>query len=372
MSRETLYEIACEMLRTTNVFPNEVSELNYASAWGEENISLLGCVETETKKRDHRFRGKSDENLQTAYNCIALAMVVYLESYPAVFSFKQQTKENFVTWLKKIKDFYDIKDETASKELEIGKNERDTGVAILKLLHARDGVTYDDIKDGLGKITPRAIQKDLIKLSPSLYKGEGTPDVPFRLGGQPLLAEIELMNPEVYSAKEKRFRTLNTIHPLVLQENIMQLATLLKALSQQYYKENDQDDICRIIGVDIWSQMSEYAREKIINYFAFDDKVLEDFIFEISNPCPDDHGVYRTERELLQEIEMPVKQALSYLMKAPGRTGTVKLVNGKHVVVKEVYPTTLTDGTKAYRVVDENGASITLKRSEIEDISIRR
>lgn len=371
MARETLYEIAFEMLQTTNVFPKDISELSYASTWEEENISLLRCVETETKK-NHRLRGKSIDNLQIAYDCIASAMVVYLDGYPAVYSFKQQVKKSFLEWLSNIQELYDIGDNTASEALNTGKSERDTGVAMLKLLHDREGITYDEIKDGLGEISYRAIQKDLIKLSPSLYKGNGTPDVPFRLGGQPLIAKVEQMNPNENRAKFKRFRTLNSIHPLVLQENIVQIATLLKALSRQYFNEQEQDDVCRIIGVDIWSQMSEYAREKIINYYAFDDVVLADFIFEISNPCPDDHGIYRTEKEMLQEVELSVNQALPYLMKAPGRTGVIKLTSGKHIVAKKIDQTMLPDGTNAYCVTDESGVITTLKRFEIDDISVLR
>lgn len=372
MSRESLLVIASEMLHQTNVFPKDVSELKYASPWQEEDITLLGCLKLETQKYDHRFRGKSERNLQTAYRCIAAAMVVYLESYPAVFSFKQQTKELFRNWLIKIRQAYAIADTTEPAELMIGTKERDTGIAMLRLLHARSGVTYEEIEHSFGgNIGRRAIQKDFVKISPSLYTGDGEPDVPFRLGGQPLLANIELVDPAETRAEYKRFRTLNSVHPLVLLENIMQLATLLKALSHQYYDQ--ADDVSRIIAVDIWSQMSKYARAKIIDYYTFDDVVLEDFIFEINNPCPDDHAcVYHTEKELLQEIEMPIDQALPYLMKVSGRTGTIKLISGGRIVAHQILPMTLSDGTKAYRVIDKEGNTTILTREQIEDVIIHR
>lgn len=371
MRRESLFDIAYEMLLQTNIFPKDITELSYISTWQEEDITLLGCVEAETKKYDHRLRGKSERNLQNAYRCIAAAMVIYLESYPAVFSFKQQTKENFRLWLKKIQQSYSISNVSEPDELIVGTKERDTGIAMLKLLQARQGVTYEEIKDGLGGISERAIQKDLIKISPSLYTGEGEPDVPFRLGGQPLFADIELVDSKETRAKHKRFRTLNSVHPLVLQENIMQLATLLKALAYQYYDK--EDDVSRILAVDIWSQMSEYARQKIINYYAFDDIALEDLISEINNPCPDGHAcVYRAEKELLQEIEMPIDQALPYLMKVAGRTGIIKLVSGASIIVKYIVPITLKDGTKAYDVVDCDGNATVLARDLIEDVIIRR
>ena len=368
MSRESLFIIATEMLEKTNVFPRSVTELKYSSTWKDEEITLLSCVEAETKKYDHRFRGKSERNLQTAYNCVARGMVAYLESYPAVFSFKQQAKENFVAWLKKMSQMYAVADAPIPDELVIGTKELDTGVAMIKLLHAREGVTYEELKRGLGGISERAIQKDLIKISPSLYSGGGKPDVPFRIGGQPLLADVVLVDRNETSAEKKRFRTLNSVHPLVLQENIMQLATLLKALAAQYFDQ--EDDVSRIIAVDIWSQMSPYARKKIIDFYSFNDLKLADFIFEIDDPCPDDHGVFHTEKELLQEIEMPVDMALPYLMKVSGRTGTIKLTTGDHIVVKEIYPTTLSDGSNAYRIIDDTGKTLILTKDNIEDVLI--
>ena len=153
------------MLQRTNVFPKDVSELKYASAWHEEDISLLGCVEDEIKKYNHRFRGRSERNLQIVYRCIGAAMAVYIESYPAAFSFKQQTKEFFLLWLEKIRHAYAIEDASIPDELVIGTKEKDTGIAMLKLLHSRAGVTYEELKDGLGGITERAIQKDLVKIT---------------------------------------------------------------------------------------------------------------------------------------------------------------------------------------------------------------
>lgn len=370
MSGESLLTIATEMLQETNVFPKAVSELKYSCRWEEEEVSLLGYVENRTRKHNHRFRGKSERNILLAYKCIADAMVLYLESYPGVFSFKQQTKENFVIWLKKIQQLYSLTDNDAPipSQLTDGTKDRDSGIAMLKLLHTRDGVTYEEMRKSLDRHSDRSIQKDLIKISPSLYKGDGQPDVPFRLGGQPILAEVELVDPNEYRANNKRFRTLNTVHPLVLQENIMQLATLLKALAHQYFDQ--EDDLGRIIAVDIWSQMSEYARQKIISYYAFDDETLSDLISEIDNPCPDNHGVYRTEKELQKEIEMPVDQALPYLMKVRGRTGSIKLTSGKHIIVKEIYPATMVDGRKAYKVINDAGTVTLLSKEEIEDVII--
>jgi hypothetical protein len=192
MSGETLYSIAYEMLNKTNVFKKDVSEIKYTNSIQEE-ISLLSCVKNEISKHNTGFCNKTEENIQLAYNCIAWAMPVYLESYPAVYSFKQQVKIKFNDWLNLICTEYKIKDESASAEIKVTKAEKDTGIAMLKLLHSREGVTYEKLQDELG-ITDRGVQKDLVKISPSLYAGPDMPYEPLRLGGQPIHAEISLVD----------------------------------------------------------------------------------------------------------------------------------------------------------------------------------
>ena len=60
----------------------------------------------------------------------------------------------------------------------------------------------------------------------------------------------------------------------------------------------------------------------MIDHFAFDDQDLAEFIEILDDECPDDHAcVYHTEREMLGKIEMPIGQALEFLMKAGNRAG---------------------------------------------------
>lgn len=363
MSGETIFAIACEMLQTTNIFSKKVSEIRYANNQHEE-VCLLDLVEKEINRYNHRLRGKTEHNLQCAYDAIAKAMPKYIDNgYSAPFSFKQRTKGNFAAWLKRIGESYTVSNAYIPEELTA--DEEDTGIAMLKLLHAREGVTYEEIADELG-IGERAIQKDLVKLSPSLYSGDKKPYPPFRLGGQPLLAEIELIQ-QGKSASEKRFRTMNSVHPLVLQENIMQLGTILGALCHQYH--DYEDELSPLIAIDIWSQMSEYAREKVKTYYAFDNQDLKHFIDMLEDECPDDHVCgYHTERELLNEIEMPIDQALRYLMKVEGRTGTIILKDGKHIQVHRLHPSIRDDGLSTYEAFDCDGNSVVFTKNQVVDI----
>ena len=368
MSGESLFTIACEMLSTTNEFHKSLEDINYTNS-EHEDISLKSCVKAVTSQKGNKFCQRTEANLQIAYECIIFAMILYLEDYPATFSFKQQTKELFYNWVERIQKKYSIKCSDVSKELKLSNSEKDTGIAMLKILHSRKGVTYKDIEDELD-IGIRSIQKSLVKISPSLYEGPKEAYSPFRLGGQPLCAKVTLVN-ETDSAKEKRFYTLNSVHPLVLQENIPQLATLLKALAHQYW--DGEDDKTRIIGIDIWCQMSEYARNKIKDFYAFNDPDLDFFIKIICNPCPDSHAcMFYSEKEMMKNLEMELstKDALAHLMKAEGRKGIIILNSEKTIEVHQIEPIFSNDGKKYYRIVDNCGVVIKVNLDEIRNVKI--
>lgn len=272
MGRETIYEIACEMLESTNVFNKEVSAIRYVNSL-RVTISLQGLLEEETSTYSRNLRGKSARNIQYAYDSIALAMATYLEGYPAPFSFKQKTKKKFGQWLDKIGNSFAVSDTKARQGMASSKKEVHTGVAILKMLHDRKGATVKEMADELG-LTPRAIQKELAEIS--ACEEEAVEQL--RLGGQPLHAKIVTRKKEGTDKEiiPKRYYTRNSVNPLVLQENIMQLGTLLRALSRRFW--DAADDSARIIAIDIWSQMSQYAQEKIKTVFIYDDEDLESFV----------------------------------------------------------------------------------------------
>ena len=362
MSKRTLFAIACEMLQTTNVFNRDITEIKYRNGCGA--VSLVDIVKTKTASYS-----KSERDYQQAYQSIVYAMVQYIEGYPAPFSFKQRTKENFVMWLKRICEKYDALELFIPEELDNSVAEKDIGIAMLKLLHNREGISYEGLREKLG-ITDRAIQKNLVKISPSTYTGPKEPYGPMYLGGQPLFAEISLVS-QTERAEAKRFYTPNSVHPLVLQENIMQLATLLKSLCHQYY--DYEDVIGLLIAVDIWSQLSEYARKKIVDHFAFDDQDFQMFIDLLMDECPDDHAcVYHTENELLREIEMTVEQAIPYLTKAAGRRGIIRFKTGVRIEIDKLLPVAMSDGYRGYEAVGLDGNIIKFNLDEVESVEIQK
>lgn len=155
------------MLRATNIYNRDVSDIKYTNSQQDE-ITLLALVKVEASL-GHSYRGRSERNLQLAYESIVFAIEKYLESYSAPFSFKQCTKAKFAKWMDKICDAYDISDPTCHNKLRVSNNEIDTGIVMLKALHPRKGVSIEELHDQLHR-SKRAIQKDLVKLDSSLYK----------------------------------------------------------------------------------------------------------------------------------------------------------------------------------------------------------
>lgn len=371
MGRETIYEIACEMLQTTNIYSKDVSEIKYTNSQ-QDVVSLLELVKRETALCPRGLRGKTETNLQHAYDSIAVAMKEYLSSHPAAFSFRQRAKLRFGEWLDAIFDTYDIRSKSYRSDLDIDRSDVDIGVAIIKALHPRNGVAIDELADQLS-ITTRAVQKDLLKLDMSLY-GRGktkdygrSPYPQFRLGGHPLKTEINYDD----KTTPRRFRSRNTVHPLVLQENITELATILKALCRQFF--DCEDDKCLLIALDIWYQMSDYAQQKIKLYFAFNNPDLSAFIDLLEDDCPDDHVcAYHSEKELLTLLEtpMPIDDALAFLMKVPGRTGIIILDTGKRIDVYRLLPIHQSDGSCAYEALDIEGNHTVFRGDQVIDIII--
>lgn len=322
MNEDTIYTIALEMLETTNVYKKKVEALRYELRYDE--ISLLDLIVGKLSKQRSGYRNRSQANLLIAYDAIADSMIEYHDNYPSSFAFKQRMKEKFCEWLDAIKNKYEIRDAELPEELKVRPEEFDTAVVMIKELHSRRGVSKEDLKKKLNFKDVRTVQKNLRKLSPSLYEGEDFDKdnvyMPFRLGGQPL--HVNIQSHDENKENRKYYRTLNTLHPIVLQENLMQVGTLLQALCRNYY--DYESNISTTIAIDIWSQLSEYAKMRIEKYYCFDDQDMADFIELLKDECPDNHACgYRTEMQMFADIELPIDESIRGLLKGKNRTCTL-------------------------------------------------
>ena len=93
------------------------------------------------------------------------------------------------------------------------------------------------------------------------------------------------------------------------------------------------------MAVDIWSQLSDYAREKIKEDFEYEDDIHKEFINYIDDDTPDDHTcLFRTQREMIDQIDASVFDLLRDVEKVPDRkcTSRYKDENGTRFCLEDV------------------------------------
>ena len=249
-------------------------------------------------------------------------MIQYMEEFPGPYSVVQYHRNVFGQWLLKIVTQYGNGMEyELPKELQYENENQNTAVLLLKELQNRDGVTKTDLENKL-LIKSRQIAKDLRKLDHSLIENPESADmsdyVPFRIGGQPVKARIKAFrNPDITDDRGMRYKTVNSVHPVILQENLLQAGTLIQALCRNYYEHESNTSLS--IATDVWYQLSDYARSRIRMVFAHDNDMME-FIETMEDSIPAGNGdMFMTERSMLREWDLSGEEVLTYFVKVPDR-----------------------------------------------------
>lgn len=318
MNGTTIHLIAYEMLQSTNPYRKSIEEFVYQN--DGEQIRLIDLVDSCLENSRSGYRNLSNKNYAEAFNAIVEAVVLYLEDFNATFSYKQRTKQKFSEWLKTIQKKYQIENVDLPSDLDV--DEEDFGIAMVKALHSRPGLTKKDLQDKLKMNDPRSIQKNLRRLCPDLYEGSeiGENYAPMRVGGQPLTVKIKMNK----GKNHKRFyNTPNTLHPIVLQENLLQVEILLRSLSLNCQQYNST--ISYYIALDIWSQLSDYAKEKIKKDFQCEDDIHLEFINYIDDDTPDNHTcLFMSQREMIEQIDPSIYDILRDVEKVPNRRCAIR------------------------------------------------
>ncbi len=349
-------QLAIDMLQSTNVFNVPIEEISCKR--GNKNYSLLKMVQEEIENSS----SLSSNNADTAFRAIANATVKYLKIYTTQFSYKERLKLKFKFWLNKIAEAYSVKESDIPLELEVDEDSIDVGVKLLKLLHSRDGVTKKDISGELNKISTRQIQKYLHKIS-------NEEECPLYIGGQPAKAYIQAFKKK--GEKEAYYYTPNSIHPIVLQENVMQVYTLLKAL-YNYYDSDSQSNIGLIIALDIWSQLSDYAKERMQDLARRDDSLQELIYLLEGTDCPDDHiCTFLTEKDMAEAEELSVDEFLMYLQKVKERKASILIKeNSRRILLEDCHISELRreNDVIIYVAKNKNGIRQTFTRGQVLQI----
>lgn len=241
----------------------------------------------------------------------------------------------------------------------------DTVIALTKELQSRKGRTVHEMATAL-TLERRAIQKDLKKLDQG-NPAEAGKQPPFYIGGQPVNLEITAIPPE--KGKAIRYRTVNTMHPLVLLENQMQVGVLLQSLAHSY--EDYESDVSVSIGLDIWCQLSDYAKERVKIYFAENDAALSEFIAKLESAKPDSKQVkFQTERSMFDSI-VSVEELTILTMKGAGRRCDLTLRGVEEELLgQKLESFTDADGRRRFRATGVDGTVTEFTFEDIEYIEI--
>lgn len=241
---------------------------------------------------------------EQGYNCddtkllhyICLGMGRYLRSYPTRPIFKQQLKTKLVEWIKEIEQAYHL---PSNMIVDFWPDyvEKDTGIALVKLLHARKpGITKTALKEALECDSKKTVQNNLRKLDPSLNEApQPTDPTPLRIGGHVMHVDIKC-EPVPDSHGDRSYYTPNTLHPLVMQLNVTQTAAVLMAL-QNAYDRSEYSTYCADVALDIWCQLSDYCKERIELIFTQNNPEFKVFLRMLSQEIEDGrYPEFKTER----------------------------------------------------------------------------
>lgn len=225
----------------------------------------------------------------------------YYSEYPASPVFKEKSLRPFlVSWYRNITETLD--EEDRSEDIFPHFAVRDKTIELVKALQRREGISKQELSRILGEseINTRSVQSDLRRLSPKLVK-----DKRYRRKIRPLTVGGYAVNVDISEKRGERgikyYCTPNSVHPLVLLPNVSQAAVLLMSLADRYV--NYESDIALTAGIDIWLQLTDYCKDRIIKVFAEDNRNLKKFIEALKRAAENSTDVrYMSEREMNEYI----------------------------------------------------------------------
>lgn len=255
----------------------------------------------------------------------------YYQSYPASPIYKEKVMRPFLLeWYENLVDTLNIYDK--SEEVLPHYQYNDKAKKILELLQNRDGVTKLELSEQLGE-SQRSVQTDLRSIDSSLYRNSDTgQNNTLTIGGNSIKTKIIETRDE---NRIKRYKTQNSVHPIVLFSSVMEVGVLLKALAHLKYG-NDQSEIAEYEGANIWLQLTDYCKDRIRLIFANQDSILLDFIGRIERNVKERKLIeFLTERDLEQSYGN-VFERLTIAVKDRRRCDLTLEINNEEIEYKDV------------------------------------
>ncbi len=273
-----------------------------------DSISLKSAIEeTMGKFGEEKASGKVDEDIITDILC---GMSKYICGYRAITLYKQKLYNSFREWIYCIAKYYNITDpDELIEEFLVQPVKEDPVVAFVKSLHANSGSSAAT-KAELAKqfcVDEKTIRNRLNQFDPGLNRDKKRKkdtekyrvdilSLP-RFGGQLVQVDVK----RTVDKRVHRFYTPESLHPIALQMNVSQVGILLKGL--QLANNADISDNSMDMAMDIWTQLSSYCQQRLMNRFRPQDEELHDFlnlVDEVSRDEGTEH-LFKTELEMFED-----------------------------------------------------------------------
>lgn len=270
--------------------------------------------------------GEQNTDSGEVIEIIEMGMSDFIRRYPANNAYRKKIWDDFVSWVKEICKYIHVEyDEDKLSENMPSPVMKDATIELIKCLHVykgdeQKGCSKADIIEKLGFSIGERSVKDLINRLDANNQ-ENTKNPPVVIAGQTI--EIDIIHNDVYDKEEKRrnrfFSAKSTVNPLFLQLNVAQVYVLLVGLSKSYW-ENEKN-MAIGIGMEIWSQLSEYTKERIEKVYLTEesdlyDNELKEFINTINEEISDATlHTYLTESDYIESREISLREEKELIQK---------------------------------------------------------
>lgn len=270
-----------------------------------------------------KFTENSEIDVVQAYQILTEALYDYIFAYSTSHAIKRRLCCRVLAWCKHIGEQYSIENYNEYLEdLEI-LSCADIAVEIIKDLHNQNGTSKTELSSKYS-ISEKKAQIYLSKIDNQRCS------TPIRIGGQVVYVPISRKKS---NKKEEtwKYYTTNTMSPLVFQMNIMQVETLMKSLQLNYSEGNA---IPLDLAIDTWSQLSEYARNRIREVFGERDDQLSKFLDEVEANMNSDGYRFMTESEIMKKDTLSYHEKLELAYKG-GMVCNISLIESQHITRKK-------------------------------------
>ena len=205
---------------------------------------------------------------------IAEGVDEYLRSFNFGVLSRQREYEKYIAILQRICEEHHCGDFSQYAENIDVPIIEDPGITFVKALHSRKGKTKNELMEELG-VTERMVRLNVRKLDPTKITEGGADPGAFRIGGQIMQVPIHIDEDEDGT---KRFQTVNTMQPVVMQLSVYQTIIMLDSLWKEY---EQQSGLAIGLAASIWGQLSDYTKDRIRFVWGTSKKGFEDFLDEV-------------------------------------------------------------------------------------------